>query len=77
MIKPFVALAFVLTLMILAVGLHFTLFPCAQNIEKLQQFTSFTQISTPSLSIQYDTSKFNTAYPDMPTLGRMDFVYEQ
>ncbi len=77
MIKPFVALALLLMFMVFTVALHFTLFPYAKHTQNLQYITTLTQLSTPSLSVQYDESHYNTTYPDMPTLGRMDFVYEQ
>ena len=38
--------------------------------------TSLTHMSPLSLSVSYDESSFNRTYPEMPTLGRMDFLYE-
>ena len=38
---------------------------------------SLTHMSPLSLSVSYDESSFNMTYPEMPTLGRMDFLYER
>ena len=38
--------------------------------------TSLTHMSPLSLSVSYDESSFNMTYPEMPTLGKMDFLYE-
>lgn len=43
----------------------------------MQTLSQITQGSSLSLSVAYDESVYNTTYPEMPTLGRMDFVYER
>lgn len=38
--------------------------------------TSLTHMTPLSLSVSYDESSLNMTYPEMPTLGKMDFLYE-
>lgn len=39
--------------------------------------SSLTHMSPLSLSVSYNESSFNLTYPEMPALGKMDFLYEQ
>ena len=63
--------------MVLTMSLHMLLFPYDEYSASLQNMTEITKLTELSLSVAYDSSKINTTYPDMPTLGRMDFVYER
>ena len=58
-------------------GSHYLLFPHKNTTESLLNITSLTHMSPLSLSMNYDESSFNMTYPEMPTLGKMDFVYER
>ncbi len=42
-----------------------------QSVSKLTHMTSLSQ------SVAYSESPLNATYPDMPSLGRIGFVYEQ
>lgn len=77
MIKPFAALAVLLVLMVLSIGLHYTLFPYEQATSSRQKMTTLIHMAPLSLSVNYDESLYNQTYPEMQGLGRMDFVYEQ
>ena len=77
MIRPFVLFALLLILMLFAMGAHTLLFPYEKNIRSMQRMVKLTHLSPLSLSIAYDESSFNATYPEMPALGRMDFVYER
>jgi len=58
-------------------GTHTLLYPYEKNKHSMQSITQLTHMAPLSLSVAYDASKYNTTYPEMPTLGRMDFVYER
>lgn len=77
MIKPFVSFALLLILMVFAMGAHAILFPYEKNSHAIQTMATLTHLSPLSLSVSYDESSFNATYPEMPALGRMDFVYER
>ena len=77
MIKPFAALVILLVLMFFSIGLHYLLFPYEKTIRSMQYMTSLIQMTPLSLSVSYDESIYNSTYPEMQGLGRMDFVYEQ
>jgi len=77
LIKSFTLLASLLILMVLTMGLHMLLFPYDEHTRSLQSLTKLTHISELSLSSAYDDTIFNGTYPEMPALGRMDFVYER
>ena len=76
MIKPFVSFLLFLILMVFVMGSHYLLFPYKKTSESMLNITSLTHMSPLSLSVSYDESSFNRTYPEMPTLGRMDFLYE-
>lgn len=38
--------------------------------------SSLVHMSPLALSVSYDESSFNMTYPEMPALGKMDFLYE-
>ncbi len=63
--------------MVFAMGAHTLLFPYEEKRHSLQTIAKLTHLSSLSYSVAYDESPFNATYPDMPALGRMDFVYEQ
>ena len=77
MIKPFVSFVLLLMLMVFAMGAHVLLFPYEKNSHSIQTMAKLTHLSPLSLSVAYDESSFNATYPEMPALGRMDFVYER
>ena len=77
MIKPFVSLASLLILMVFAMGVHSLLFPYEQNLRSIQAMTKLTHLSSLSYSVAYDELAFNATYPEMPSLGRLDFVYDK
>ena len=62
--------------MVFAMGVHYTLFPYIKTSDSMETLTKLTHMTSPSLSVAYDEASFNATYPDMPTLGRLDFVYE-
>ena len=76
MIQAFSFLASLLILMVLTMGLHMLLFPYEEHTRSLQSLTKVTHFTELSLSSAYDDSTINATYPEMPALGRMDFVYE-
>ena len=63
--------------MVFTMGLHTLLFPYEKTTQSLQTMTTLTHMSSLSASVAYDELAFNATYPDMPTLGRMDFVYDK
>jgi len=63
--------------MVLAMGAHALLFPYEKTTQSLQSMTTLTHMTSLSTSIAYSETRFNTTYPDMPTLGRLDFVYDK
>jgi len=77
LIKPFVSFIFLLGGMLFFISAHTLLFPYENNRQSLEAITQLTHMAPLSLSVAYDASKYNTTYPEMPTLGRMDFVYER
>ena len=64
-------------LMVFAMGAHALLFPYDKTTQSLQTMTTLTHMSSLSTSTAYDELAFNATYPEMPTLGRMDFVYDK
>ena len=63
--------------MVLTMALHMLLFPYDEYSASMQNMTEVTKLTELSLSVAYDSARFNTTYPDMPALSRMDFVYER
>ena len=63
--------------MVFTMGVHYILFPYEENNHSIQSIVKLTHFSPLSYSVAYDESSFNATYPEMPTLGRMDFVYER
>lgn len=63
--------------MLFFMGVNTLLFPYHKHRETLQAITQLTHMAPLSLSVAYDASKHNLTYPEMPALGRMDFVYER
>ncbi len=43
----------------------------------MYHMTALTHMAPLSLSVGYDESAYNSTYPDMSALGRMDFIYER
>lgn len=77
MIKSFAFLASLLILMVFAMGVHSILFPYDKMSDSMQTLSKFTHMTSLSHSVAYDEASFNAIYPDMPSLGRMDFVYDK
>lgn len=63
--------------MLCFMGADTLLFPYHKNRDALNAITQLTHMAPLSLSVAYDASKHNITYPEMPTLNRMDFVYER
>ncbi len=63
--------------MVFVMGSHYLLFPYNKTSESMVNIISLTHMSPLSLSVSYDESSFNMTYPEMPTLGRMDFLHER
>ena len=63
--------------MVFTVGLHYVLFPYTKTTDTLHNITALIHMSSLSLSIGYDESIYNSTYPEMTALGRMDFIYER
>ena len=76
MIKPFVSFLLLLILTVFMMGSHYLLFPYKKTTEPMLHITSLTSMSPLSLSVSYDEFSLNMTYPEMPPLGRMDFLYE-
>ena len=77
MIKPFVAFALLLILMVFMMVSHYVLFPADKTTKIIQHMTTLTHMAPLSLSVAYDESVYNSTYPEMQGLGRMDFIYER
>jgi len=63
--------------MLFTMGSHYVLFPADKSIKIVQQITALTHMAPLSLSVAYDESIYNSTYPEMQGLGRMDFIYER
>jgi len=66
-----------LILMVIALGVHYVLFPYVKTSGSIQTLSTLTYMTSLSYSVAYDETSFNATYPDMPTSGRMDFVYDK
>jgi hypothetical protein len=58
-------------------GSHYVLFPTDKAIKVVLQMSALTHMAPLSLSVAYDESVYNSTYPEMQGLGRMDFIYER
>ena len=58
-------------------GVHMLTYPYDDHSRILKSLTKLTNYSELSFSLAYDDTPLNATYPEMPTLGRMDFVYER
>ena len=63
--------------MVLIMGLHMLSFPYDKMSDSMQTLSKFIHMTSLSHSVAYDEASFNAIYPDMPSLGRMDFVYDK
>jgi hypothetical protein len=63
--------------MVFSMGVHYLLIPYEKTTRSIQHMTALIQMTPLSLSVAYDESAYNSTYPEMQGLGRMDFVYEQ
>ena len=63
--------------MLTMMGVHMLTYPYDDHSSTLHSLTKLTNYSELSLSLAYDDTVLNATYPEMPTLGRMDFVYER
>ena len=82
MIKPFYAAGTLLLLIIIAMGVHYTLGDRKSVSDGINAVAGITRISSPSFSVAYYEPRIggvkeagNIAYPEMMPLDRMDFVY--
>jgi hypothetical protein len=76
MIRAFLALVFLGITMVLSVMLHYFTFPKIETAQPLLTLSQLTNQTTLSLSTAYTEKKVNPVYPEMPSLKRMDFIYE-
>ena len=63
--------------MVVTIAFHKLTFAYDSHTRSLQSVTKLTHYSELSLSSAYDDTTLNATYPEMPALGRMDFVYER
>jgi len=63
--------------MVFAMGAHALLFPYTETTQSMRTMTELTYMTSLSTSVAYDELAFNATYPEMPTLGRMDFIYDK
>jgi hypothetical protein len=63
--------------MLFSMGMHYLLFPYEKSKSSTQHMTALIHMTPLSLSVAYDESIYNSTYPEMQGLGRMDFIYEQ
>ena len=63
--------------MVFAMGAHVFLFPYKETTQSMRTMTELTYMTSLSTSTAYDELAFNATYPEMPTLGRMDFIYDK
>jgi len=82
MIKPFYVAGTLLLLMIVAIGVHYTLGDRKDVSDGINAVAGLTRMSSPSFSVAYYEPRIggveeevNIAYPEMMPLDRMDFVY--
>ena len=61
----------------LVIAFHALTFPFESHSQTLQTVSHLTHFSALSLSLGYDENLYNTTYPEMPPLSKMDFVYER
>jgi hypothetical protein len=59
-----------------SMGLHYSNFSTSQTLNPLRVLSALTKYSELSLSTPYSEKAFNPTYPEMPTLKKMDFIYE-
>jgi len=63
--------------MIFMMGSHYVVSPADKTTKIIQHITALTYMAPLSLSVAYDESVYNSTYPEMQGLGRMDFIYER
>jgi hypothetical protein len=63
--------------MIASISFHYIQFPAEKTTKSLQSITALIYMAPLSLSVAYDESLYNHTYPEMQSLGRMDFIYEK
>ena len=84
MTKPFYLLVMLLFLMVGIVGIHYTLLDREGMVEDVNTVAALSRISSLSLSVAWYEPRLrsvdrasNSAYPEMMSLDRMDFVYAE
>ena len=82
MFKDFYLLSGLLVLMSAIMALHYLVSEKESTGRQLEAIVALSHISSPSLSVAYYEPRLrrmekaaNCAYPEMPALDRMDFVY--
>jgi hypothetical protein len=82
--REFYLLSALLLFLVTAVALHATLKRADGVEEEVRKLVRVTNLSSLSLSaawyeprLRQSERPVNPAYPEMPSLGRMDFVYAQ
>ncbi len=84
MIKPFYIAGTLLLLILIAIGMHYTLGDREGIDSEINAVAGMTRMSSPSFSVAYYEPRIggvqeavNIAYPEMMPLDRMDFVYAE
>lgn len=73
-----------LTLLAGVAAAHYWFYDRAAPLKRMEQTTALTQIVSPALGVTYAEPRLllyeapsNPAYPQMPPINRMDFVYAE
>jgi len=77
MIKTSLLLIALLLSVVVTLTLHYQQHNRAYPLQKLQEITQLTHLGKLSLSVGYQESLYNPSYPEMPSLKKMDFIYEE
>jgi hypothetical protein len=84
MIKPFFALLSAMLLLVLGILLHAVSVDRSSQATTLSNLVAVTGMISPALSVAYYEPRIyiqdravNPAYPQMPPMDRMDFIYAE
>lgn len=81
MVKEFMVLMGLVVILVGAMLTHYSISRDSQVYDKLSALTALTKIGSPSISSAYyeprllNESSSHSAYPQMPSIDRTDFVY--
>jgi len=83
LIKPFLSLFALLSLVVIGVLIHYINYNYTLQKKSINHIVALTSTASLSLSVGYDKpreikgSKSNIIYPELPTTSSMGFVYAQ